>query len=52
MKEVIYKSIVDSAEGLFCSLADNKNCLKYYQEREYEFPTVEKKRKKKKDKSC
>ena len=52
VKEVIYNSIVDSAEGLFCSLTDNKNCVKYYQEREYEFPTVEKKRKKKKDKSC
>ena len=52
VKEVIYNSIVDSAEGLFCSLTDNKNCVKYYQEREYVFPTVEKKRKKKKDKSC
>ena len=52
VKEVIYNSIVDSAEGLFCSLTDNKNCVKYYQERKYEFPTVEKKRKKKKDKSC
>lgn len=52
VKEVIYNSIVDSAEGLFCSLTDNKDCVKYYQEREYEFPTVEKKRKKKKDKSC
>ena len=31
VKEVIYNSIVDSAEGLFCSLTDNKNCLKYYQ---------------------
>ena len=52
VKEIIYNSIVDSAEGLFCSLTDNKNCVKYYQEREYKFPTVEKKRKKKKDKSC
>ena len=52
VKEVIYNSIVDSAEGLFCSLTDNQNCVKYYQEREYKFPTVEKKRKKKKDKSC
>ena len=52
VKEVIYNSIVDSAEGLFCSLTYNKNCITYYQEREYEFPTVEKKRKKKKDKSC
>ena len=52
VKEVIYNSIVDSAEGLFCSITDNKNCVKFYQEREYEFPTVEKKRKKKKDKSC
>ena len=52
VKEVIYNSIVDSAEGIFCSLTDNKNCVEYYQEREYEFPTVEKKRKKRKDKSC
>ena len=52
VKEVIYNSIVDSAEGLFCSITDNKNCVKFYQEREYEFPTVEKKLKKKKDKSC
>ena len=52
VKEVIYNSIVDSAEGLFCSITDNKNCIKFYQEREYKFPTVEKKRKKKKDKSC
>ena len=53
IKEIIYNSIVDSAEGLYCSLTNNTKCIKYYQEREYEFPTVEKKRKKKKkDKSC
>ena len=50
--EVVYNSVVDSAEGLFCALTKNGDCLKYYQEREYQFPTVEKKRKKKKDKSC
>ena len=53
IKEIIYNTIVDSAEGLFCSLTNNKKCIKYYQEREYQFPTIEKKRKKKKkDKSC
>ena len=35
VKEVIYYSNVYSAEGLFCSLTDNKNCVKYNQEREY-----------------
>ena len=48
VKEVIYNSIVDSAEGLFCSIIDNKNCVKFYQEKEYEFPTVEKNVKRKK----
>ena len=53
VKEVVYNSITDSAEGLYCALTNNGECLKYYQEREYQFPTVEKKRKKKKkDKSC
>ena len=53
VKEVVYNSIVDSAEGLYCALTNNGECIKYYQEREYQFPTVEKKRKKKKkDKSC
>ena len=52
VKEVVYNSIVDSAEGLYCALTNNGDCLKYYQDREYQFPTVEKKRKKKKDKSC
>ena len=53
IKEIIYNSIVDSAEGLYCSLTNNIKCIKYYQERQYEFPTVEKKRKKnQKDKSC
>lgn len=52
VKEVVYNSIIDSAEGLYCSLTNNGECIKYYQEREYQFPTVEKKRKKKKDKSC
>ena len=53
VKEVVYNSIVDSAEGLYCALTNNGECNKYYQEREYQFPTVEKKRKKKKkDKSC
>lgn len=52
VKEVVYNSITDSAEGLYCALTKNGECTKYYQEREYQFPTVEKKRKKKKDKSC
>ena len=52
VKEVVYNSITDSAEGLYCALTNNGQCIKYYQEREYQFPTVEKKRKKKKDKSC
>ena len=53
VKEVVYNSITDSAEGLYCALTNNGECTKYYQEREYQFPTVEKKRKKKKkDKSC
>ena len=53
VKEVVYNSIVDSAEGLYCALTNNGECIKYYQEREYQYPTVEKKRKKKKkDKSC
>ena len=53
LKEVVYNSIADSAEGLYCALTNNGECIKYYQEREYQFPTVEKKRKKKKkDKSC
>ena len=52
VKEVVYNSVVDSAEGLYCALTNKGDCLKYYQEREYQFPTVEKKRKKKKDKSC
>ena len=53
VKEVVYNSITDSAEGLYCALTKNGECIKYYQEREYQFPTVEKKRKKKKkDKSC
>ena len=53
VKEVVYNSITDSAEGLYCALINNGECTKYYQEREYQFPTVEKKRKKKKkDKSC
>ena len=53
IKEIIYNSIVDSAEGLYCSLTNNIKCIKHYQEREYKFPTVEKKSKKgKKDKSC
>tara|TARA_Y100001968_G_scaffold77836_1_gene69113 strand:+ start:727 stop:1587 length:861 start_codon:yes stop_codon:yes gene_type:complete len=53
VKEIIYNSIVDSAEGLYCSLTNNQECIKHFQEREYEYPTVEKKRKKqKKDKSC
>jgi hypothetical protein len=53
VKEVVYNSIVDSAEGLYCALTNNGECINYYQEREYQFPTVEKKRKKKKkDKSC
>ena len=53
VKEVVHNSIVDSAEGLYCALTNNGECINYYQEREYQFPTVEKKRKKKKkDKSC
>ncbi|KGF92067.1 hypothetical protein EU94_1604 [Prochlorococcus marinus str. MIT 9123] len=52
LKEVVYNSIADSAEGLYCALTNNGECIKYYQNREYQFPTVEKKRKKKKDKSC
>ena len=52
VKEVVYNSIVDSAEGLYCALTNKEDCIKYYQDREYQFPTVEKKRKKKKDKSC
>ena len=53
VKEVVYNSITDSAEGLYCALTNNGECIKFYQEREYQFPTVEKKRKKKKkDKSC
>ena len=52
VKEVVYNSIVDSAEGLYCALTNNGDCIKYYQDREYKYPTVEKKRKKKKDKSC
>ena len=53
VKEVVYNSITDSAEGIYCALTNNGECIKYYQEREYQFPTVEKKRKKKKkDKSC
>ena len=52
VKEVVYNSIVDSAEGLYCALTNNGDCMKYYQDRDYQFPTVEKKRKKKKDKSC
>ena len=52
VKEVVYNNIVDSAEGLYCALTNNGDCIKYYQDREYQFPTVEKKRKKKKDKSC
>jgi len=52
VKEVVYNSIVDSAEGLYCALTNNGDCIKYYKDREYQFPTVEKKRKKKKDKSC
>ena len=52
VKEVVYNSITDSAEGLYCALTNQGDCIKYYQEREYQFPTVEKKRKKKKDKSC
>ena len=52
VKEIVYNSITDSAEGLYCALTNNGECIKYYQEREYQFPTVEKKRKKKKDKSC
>ena len=52
VKEVVYNSITDSAEGLYCALTNKGDCIKYYQEREYQFPTVEKKRKKKKDKSC
>ena len=52
VKEVVYNSIVDSAEGLYCALTNKGECIKYYQEREYQFPTVEKKRKKKRDKSC
>ena len=53
VKEIVYNSITDSAEGLYCALTNNGKCIKYYQEREYQFPTVEKKRKKKKkDKSC
>ena len=52
IKEVVYKTVVDSAEGLYCALTNNGNCIKYYQQRDFQFPTVEKKRKKKKDKSC
>ncbi len=52
IKKVVYNSITDSAEGLYCALTNNGDCVKYYQEREYQFPTVEKKRNKKKDKSC
>ena len=52
VKEVVYNSIVDSAEGLYCALTNNGDCMKYYKDREYQFPNVEKKRKKKKDKSC
>ena len=52
VKEVVYNSIVDSAEGLYCALTGKGECIKYYQERDYQYPTVEKKRKKKRDKSC
>jgi len=35
LKEVVYNSITDSAEGLYCALTNNGECSKYYQEREY-----------------
>ncbi len=53
IKEIVYNSVVDSAEGIYCSISNNKECISFYQKREYNFPTIEKKRRrKKKDKSC
>ncbi len=52
VKEIIYSSVVDAAEGIYCAISEDKQCLKYYAERDYEYPTVEKKSKKKKKKKA
>ena len=52
VKEIIYSSVVDAAEGIYCAISEDKQCIKYYAERDYEYPTVEKKRNKKKKKKA
>lgn len=42
-KELLYDSVVDIAEGAYCTLSGNKECLAYYQNRAQPKPTPPKK---------
>lgn len=54
VKEIVYKTVADSAEGIYCALLNQEDCLKFYKERKFESPTKDKKRRREKviDKSC
>lgn len=52
-KEAIYTTIVDAAEGIFCSLSENSECNRYYRERIFKQPSLNKNSNYDKgDKSC
>lgn len=45
-KELLYDSIVDLAEGSYCLLSGNKECIDYYMQRQQPMPTPPKRDKK------
>lgn len=38
-KELLYEAVVDIAEGTYCTLTSNKDCISYYNNRKQEKPT-------------
>ena len=54
VKKIVYKTVVDAAEGIYCNLLDQEACKRFYKERDYNSPTVDKRRRREKviDKSC
>ena len=54
VKEIVFQTVVDSAEGIYCTLLNQEDCMKFYNDRQFESPTKDKKRRREKviDKSC
>ncbi len=55
IKKIVYETVIDASEGIYCTLLNNKECVKYYKERKSESPSIEKRNRRSKkviDKSC